>query len=399
MDAPFATRIRDCKRRLEDVDAALLICFPSPNLTYLTGFEETPSERHLLLFVPRTGDPVFVAPAMYDQQLASLPLDCRFWNDGDDPVELVDDVLEEILDQPRGERQTTARDSADRSTADDTTLLVDDRLWATFSQDLRACVPNATFGLASTVLEEVRIRKDARELDALRRAGAVADRVSLEVRSRGEDLIGMSERELAGEIERLLASAGGGEPAFSTIVASGPNGARPHHHSSDRPIEVGDPIVLDFGAFVAADLEGGTGRYPGDQTRTMVVGEPPAKYRQVHETVLHAQQAAIDAVEPGVTAGSIDRAARSVIEDAGYGDAFVHRTGHGVGLEVHEPPYIVDGNDRELEPGMVFSVEPGIYLEGEFGVRIEDLVVVTDDGAERLNDSPRGWATGSVGEQ
>lgn len=386
MPSPFEHRIEACRDGLEDADASLVVCVPGPNLTYLTGFEESPSERHLLLFVPRVGDPVVVAPAMYDRQLAALPiedppLEVRLWSDEDDPVELVADVLEETL--------------SDATSADGSpTILVDDRMWATFTQDLRACRPDATYGLASDVLAPLRIRKDEFELDALRRAGAIADRVSLEVRQRGEDLVGTTEAELADEIDDLLGAYGGGPPAFETIVASGPNGANPHHHSGDRRIERGDPIVLDFGAFVDADLEAGTSRYPGDQTRTMVVGEPPAEYERVHEVVLDAQQAAIDAVEPGVAAGTVDRAARSVIDDAGYGDAFVHRTGHGVGLEVHEPPYIVAGNDRDLEPGMMFSVEPGIYLEDAFGVRIEDLVVVTEDGAERLNDSPRGWETG-----
>ncbi|RZH66966.1 M24 family metallopeptidase [Natrinema altunense] len=381
MQPPFERRIAACQRRLEDAEADLAVCFPSPNLTYLTGFEETPSERHLLLFVPEHGDPALVAPAMYEDQLSDLPipaLQLRPWTDADDPLEEIATVLE-------GYRL---------SGSDPATVLVDDRLWATFTQDLRELCPDAEFGLASAVLEPLRIRKDDVELDALRRAGAIADRVSLEIRDRGDDLVGTTESELAAEIDRLLAAHGGEEPAFETIVAAGPNGARPHHHSGSRPIEAGDPIVLDFGAFVAADLEGGTGRYPGDQTRTIVVGDPPATYEHVHDTVREAQEAAIDAVEPGVEAGAIDRAARSVIEAAGYGDAFVHRTGHGVGLEVHEPPYIVAGNDRELEPGMVFSVEPGIYLDGQFGVRIEDLVVVTDDGAERLNDTPRGWESG-----
>ncbi|ELY87134.1 M24 family metallopeptidase [Natrinema altunense] len=381
MQPPFERRIAASQRRLEDAEADLAVCFPSPNLTYLTGFEETPSERHLLLFVPEHGDPALVAPAMYEDQLSDLPipaLQLRPWTDADDPLEEVATVLE-------GYRL---------GGSDPATVLVDDRLWATFTQDLRELCPDAEFGLASTVLEPLRIRKDDVELDALRRAGAIADRVSLEIRDRGDDLVGTTESELAAEIDRLLAAHGGEEPAFETIVAAGPNGARPHHHSGSRPIEAGDPIVLDFGAFVAADLEGGTGRYPGDQTRTIVVGDPPATYEHVHDTVREAQEAAIDAVEPGVEAGAIDRAARSVIEAAGYGDAFVHRTGHGVGLEVHEPPYIVAGNDRELEPGMVFSVEPGIYLDGQFGVRIEDLVVVTDDGAERLNDTPRGWESG-----
>ncbi|WP_440772716.1 M24 family metallopeptidase [Natronorubrum sp. DTA28] len=395
MQSPFERRIADCQRRLERTDASLLVCFPSPNLTYLTGFEESPSERHLLLFVPRVGTPTVVAPTMYDRQLADVPIDdpsleIRLWDDSDDPVAVIDGVLEELLEQGRGNDSTTSDGTGDEPP----TILVDDRMWATFTQDLRACVPDARFGLASDVLEDIRIRKDEVELDALRRAGAIADRVSLEIRSRGDDLLGTTEAELASEIERLLAAEGGGKPAFETIVASGPNGAQPHHHSGDREIERGDPIVLDFGAFVAADLEAGTGRYPGDQTRTIVVGEPSDEYERVHEVVREAQQAAVDAVEPGVRAGAVDRAARTTIEAAGYGDAFVHRTGHGVGLEVHEPPYIVEGNDRKLEPGMVFSIEPGVYLEGKFGVRIEDLVVVTEDGAERLNDSPRGWETG-----
>ena len=374
MSTPFDRRIRDCRRRLEAVDAEALVLFPSPNLTYLTGFEESPAERHLLFVLPREGEPTFVAPTMYADQLAETPVDdVRLWDDGDDPVA----VLEAVV--------------ADRALGDGR-VLVDDRMWALFTQDLRRVLPDATFDLASVALEALRLRKDAVELEALRRAGALADRVSLALRSRGEALVGTTEAELADEIERLLSEHGGGSPSFETIVASGPNGARPHHHSGDRVIEAGDPVVLDFGATVDADLESGTARYPGDQTRTIVfAGEPPAEYPEVHEIVREAQEAAVDAVEPGVTAGAIDRAARSVIETAGYGDAFVHRTGHGVGLEVHEPPYIVDGNDRELESGMVFSVEPGIYLEGRFGVRIEDLVVVTEDGAERLNDSPRGW--------
>ncbi|SEV82202.1 M24 family metallopeptidase [Natrinema salifodinae] len=394
MDSPFEQRIAACRRRLAATGADLVVCFPSPNLTYLTGFEESPSERHLLLFVPETGEPALVAPAMYEAQLSELPitgLRRRYWTDAEDPLALVAEVID---DYPLG---TDADADGDGSA----TVLVDDRMWATFTHDLREVLSAAVdvdleFGLASAVLEPLRIRKDEVELETLRRAADVADRVALEIRERGDDLIGTTEAELASEIDRLLAAAGGEEPAFETIVAAGPNGARPHHHSGSREIRAGDPIVLDFGAFVSADVgaAAGTARYPGDQTRTIVVGEPPAGYERVHEIVREAQQAAVDAVEPGATAGEIDRAARSVIEDAGYGDAFVHRTGHGVGLEVHEPPYIADGNDRKLEPGMVFSVEPGMYLEGEFGVRIEDLVVVTEDEAERLNDTPRGWETG-----
>jgi Xaa-Pro aminopeptidase len=304
---------------------------------------------------------------MYDEQIrdASWVEDVRLWADGEDPTELVAELADEM--DLRGGH-----------------LLVDDTMWALFTQDLRETLPETTFGLASEVFEDLRMRKDETELDALRRAGELADRVSVEIRELGAEAVGMTETELADEIERRLADAGGEEVAFGTIAGSGPNGAKPHHRHGDREIRRGDPVVLDFGAY----LDG----YPGDQTRTVVfAGDPPEGYQQVHETVREAQQAAVEAVEPGVPAEAIDRAAREVIEQAGYGDEFVHRTGHGVGLDVHESPYIVEGNETELEPGMVFSVEPGVYLEGEFGVRIEDLVAVTDEGCERLNDSPRTW--------
>ncbi|MEM4780045.1 MAG: Xaa-Pro peptidase family protein [Halalkalicoccus sp.] len=359
MDIDYENRTRACRRALSSGEC--LVCFPGPNLRYLTGVRDEPMERHLLLFVPRDGEPVFLAPAMYAGQLADTHVaDVRLWDDGEDPREYLHRIL---------------------ATIDPDRLLVGDRLWARFTQDLRAVI-DAEFGLASEVLADLRITKDDAELDAIRRASALADRVSEDVRDL--DFTGWTERDLAREIDSRLAEAGGEGPAFETIVAAGENGARPHHRHGERAIEEGDPVVLDFGT----RLDG----YPSDQTRTHVVsGEPPEGFEAVHEAVREAQQAAVEAVEPGVRAEEVDRAAREVIERAGYGEAFTHRTGHGVGIEVHEPPYIVDGNSRALEEGMVFSVEPGIYLEGEFGVRIEDLVVVTETGCERLNDSPRGW--------
>lgn len=363
----FEERTRRCQQRLVAADADAAVLFPSTNLFYASGFHEKPAERHLFLFVPRDGEPAFVAPEMYDGQIrdASWVEDVRLWADGEDPMALVADLAEEM-----GFREGR--------------LLVDDTMWALFTQDLRETLPDATFGLASEVFDDLRMRKDETELDALRRAGTVADEVSIEIRGLGEEVLGMTETELADEIESKLADHGGESVAFGTIAGSGPNGAKPHHRHDDREIQRGDPVVLDFGAYVED--------YPGDQTRTVVfAGEPPEQYEEVHETVVEAQQAAVEAVEPGVTAESIDYAAREVIEDAGYGEQFVHRTGHGVGLDVHEDPYIVDGNEMELEEGMVFSIEPGIYLSGEFGVRIEDLVIVTEDGCERLNNSPRTW--------
>ena len=370
-DDIHADRRRRAAARLRGADADGLVCFPSRNLQYLTGFDEEPGERHFLLAVPAASqngvEPTLLVPALYETQVReeTTVAAVRTWADGDDPVAAVRDLLADLaLREAR--------------------LLVDDTMWATFTQDLRAAAPNATWGLASEAIVDLRIRKDDAELAALREAGAAADATVGDLRDLGADAVGMTERELAGWIGDRLAARGGTGVSFEPIVGAGPNGAKPHHGHGDREIRPGEPVVLDFGTRVDG--------YPSDQTRTLVFdGIPPDAYERIHETVREAQTAAVDAVEPGVTAASVDRAAREVIEAAGYGDAFVHRTGHGVGLDVHEEPYIVAGNDRELEPGMVFSIEPGIYVDGRFGCRIEDLVAVTADGCERLNHTDRGW--------
>ena len=183
----------------------------------------------------------------------------------------------------------------------------------------------------------------------------------------------------------------GCDTAAFGIVGSGPNGASPHHEAGDRLIQDGDTVVLDFG--------GRIGGYCSDLSRTVTIGEPPPEVKEVHAVVREAQESAFRAIRPGVAAQDIDRTARRVIAEAGYGDMFIHRTGHGIGLDEHEDPYLVEGNEQPLEPGMCFSVEPGIYLEGRFGVRIEDIVTVTEEGARRLNEAPRdlliaGWAVG-----
>ena len=384
-DDVHATRRGQARTRLAAVDADGLVCFPSRNLQYLTGFEEEPGERHFLLVLPAgerddgaaddaetTADDVTVpatllVPELYGEQVRTETDvgDVRTWVDGDDPREAVREVLDDH--DVRSGR-----------------LLVDDTMWARFTQDLRAVAPAATWGLASEALADLRVRKDESEVAALRAAAAAADATVSDLRALGSEAIGTTERELADWIADRLTTHGGEDVSFETIVAAGENGAKPHHSPSDRMIRAGDPVVLDFGTRVDG--------YPSDQTRTLVFDdEPPDEYERVHAVVREAQSAAVEAVEPGVTAAAIDRTAREIIEEAGYGDAFVHRTGHGVGLDVHEEPYVVAGNDRELEPGMVFSVEPGVYLEGRFGCRIEDLVVVTAEGAERLNTTDHDW--------
>jgi len=246
---------------------------------------------------------------------------------------------------------------------------------------LRSALPKAEQVLAGPIVRELRMRKDAAEIGALRRAGAAIDRVHARV---GEWLRpGRTEAEVGADIEAAIVEEGHAAADF-VIVGSGPNGASPHHSVSDRVIESGDVVVVDIGGPIP---EG----YNSDSTRTYAVGTPrdsdvPATYAVLEA----AQQAAVDAVRPGVSAESIDAAARSVIEAAGFGEYFIHRTGHGIGLDVHEEPYIVAGNEVTLEPGMAFSVEPGIYQPGRWGARIEDIVVVTADGVEPLNRRPHG---------
>jgi Xaa-Pro aminopeptidase len=381
-DAPYARRLSAVRDRLSAGAADALVLFPSTNFRYLTGYSEHPSERHFLLFVTPERDPVVLVPELSGEQVRAEAAvdDVRTWADDEDPVAALAAIADDL--------GVTNRDDAGAAGGDDAPrVLVDDTMHARFTQDLREVLPDATFGLAGDVLAAMRVIKDDAEVAALRRAGEAADAVVRELRADGDDVVGMTEAALARHIEERLVANGGAGVSFETIVGSGPNGAMPHHTHGDRVVEAGDPVVLDFGTRVDG--------YPSDQTRTLVFGdaEPPEGFREVHRVVREAQATAVEAVEPGVTTGAVDAAAREVIAEAGYGEAFVHRTGHGVGLDVHEEPYVVADGERELEPGMVFSVEPGVYRSGEFGVRIEDLVVVTDDGCVRLNRTDRGWET------
>jgi len=337
------------------VDALLLSV--GADLPYFTGYRAMPLERLTMLVLPTEGPATLVVPAL--EALRVVPRPEAFclepWDEGEDP-------LAQVARQcgPGGR------------------FGVGDGTWAVFLLALQERLPAASFLPASTLTRDLRMRKEVGEVDLLRRAGAAVDRVV--ARLDGTGFSGKAERRLSAEIAAMTVEEGHEAATFS-IVASGPNGASPHHEAGDRVIGEGDAVVVDFGG----RLQG----YHSDITRTFFVGEAPARVREVFGVVREAQEAGVDAAGPGVPAEEVDRAARRVIAAAGFGPFFMHRTGHGIGLEEHEPPYMVEGNAEPLEPGMAFSVEPGIYLPGEFGVRIEDVVVVTADGVERLNEAPR----------
>ncbi|MBA3728152.1 MAG: aminopeptidase P family protein [Actinobacteria bacterium] len=341
---------------------ALLIA-PSADLLYLTGYDPPPLERLTALIVRPDGEPVLLVPELERPRALNSPgadrLEIRSWRDGDDPYEAVTRIV---------------------SSAG--TYGVADRMWASHLLGLQSALPDARFLPASRTLSRLRARKDESEVALLARAARSADEAFRRICREG--LEGRAEEDVARSLARHLTESGHDTAAF-TIVASGPNGASPHHEPGGRGIRDGDAVVLDFG--------GRVGGYWSDVSRTVCVGTPTDELREVHEIVREAQQAAFAAVWPGVPAEEVDAAAREVIEDAGYGDAFLHRTGHGIGLEEHEDPYLVAGNAEPLDVGMCFSIEPGIYLEGRFGVRIEDIVTVTPDGGLRLNSADRDLAT------
>jgi len=361
-------RTEEAREQLRESGADALVLSPGPEQQYLSGFATEQSKRHTLFVVPASGEPFFVLPEMFADgaREASWVESYHTWADTDDPTEALGEAFE-------------THDLTDAA------VLVNERMWSTFSQDVRTVAGDV--GRAGEVLTPLRMVKDDEELAAIREASRIADDVTQSVREL--DLAGETENDVVAEIEYRMRRAGGEGASFETIVASGPNSASPPHRAGHRELTPGDPVILDFGCIVDG--------YLSDQTRTVVVGgEPPDSFVDAHEAVLEAGDAAVDAVEPGVRADEIDAAARAVIEAAGYGDCFPHVTGHGVGLDIHEPPFLIGGsylegwNRVELAPGMVFSIEPAIYTDG-FGVRVEDLVVVTESGAERLNDSPKGW--------
>ncbi|MEU5659717.1 aminopeptidase P family protein [Streptomyces sp. NPDC047737] len=369
-DQPVPFTADDYRNRMtraaESADAAGLagvLVAPGPDMVHLTGYRPTADTERLTLLVLRAGhDPVLVVPALEaadaERAVGAPALTLRDWTDAANPYALAAGLL----------------DAEGR-------FGISDNAWALHLLALHALLPDTSYASLTEALPMLRAVKDAAELERLAAAGAAADATYEEILK--VRFAGRRESEVAADLAGLLTEHGHSQVDF-TVVGSGPNGANPHHEAGDRTIEGGDMVVLDFGG-----LKHG---YGSDTSRTVHVGEPTAEEQRVHDVVREAQEAGCRAVRPGVACQEIDRAARAVITEFGYGERFIHRTGHGIGVTTHEPPYMIEGEEQPLVPGMCFSVEPGVYLPGRFGVRIEDIVTVTGDGGRRLNTTPRDMA-------
>jgi Xaa-Pro aminopeptidase len=356
-------RLRQAAAAARDTSLAALLLTPGPDLRYLTGYDAHQLERLTCLAVPAVGDPFLVVPrlelpAAQASPAGALDLDILPWDETDDPYALAARRL--------GELGADAR------------VGLSDRMWALMVLGFRDALPAVRQDLASVALRALRMRKTPAEVAALLAAGEAIDRVHARVP--GWLRAGRTERQVAADIADAIIEEGHARVDF-TIVGSGPNAASPHHEVSDRVLRAGDAVVVDIGGTMPSG-------YCSDCTRTYVLGTPPADFTAYYQVLHDAQEAACEAVRPGVAAEAIDAAAREPIAAAGYGEFFVHRTGHGIGLEVHEDPYIVSGNAEPLAPGMAFSIEPGIY-PGPHGARIEDIVVCTEQGGQRLNNARR----------
>jgi Xaa-Pro aminopeptidase len=356
-DTVYADRLLGATAEAAARGIGALLVTPSADYEYLLGYRPPAMERLTCLILPVEGAPALVVPRL-EEPLARHAIggladgiEMMAWDETDDPFRLVKARLPGAL-----------------------RVGLQDQMWSRFVLRLRALLDPAELVDAGPAIGAVRRIKEPQEVERLRAAAAAADEAMTAITA--ERLSGRSEADVSRRIDELLLAAGHDTAEFA-IVGSGPNSASPHHEPGERIIGAGDAVLLDIGGVRAG--------YCSDTTRTAFVGDPPPDFAAMYEVLRRAQAAACAAVAPGVLARDIDRAARAIIEEAGYGAAFLHRTGHGIGMETHEEPYIVESNDEPLVAGNAFSIEPGIYITDQWGARIEDIVVCTDAGGERLN--------------
>jgi Xaa-Pro aminopeptidase len=359
MAASFADRFARARAAMAERGIDTLLLSVGPDLPYLTGYEAMPLERLTMLVLPVDGDPTLVVPRLESPRVVERPeFALRPWGETEDPVAIVAELV--------GRSASVA---------------IGDRTWARFVIDLQGAVAGATWRRGSEVMGPLRATKDAAEIDALRKAGAAVDRIAGALQSGAIELAGRTEAEVSADLGRRIRAEGHQRVNFA-IVAAGENAASPHHEPGARVIRDGEVVLCDFGGTMLDD--DGVG-YCSDITRCVFLGEPDGEVAEAYAVLLEAQQAAVAAAVVGTPCEEVDATARRIITQAGWGEQFIHRTGHGIGIEEHEDPYIVSGNGTPLEPGHAFSIEPGIYVEGRFGFRLEDIVVATEHGPDPLN--------------
>ncbi len=367
----FADRLARARARMADDGVDVLLLSVGADLPYFCGYEAMPLERLTMLVVPRDGHATLVVPHLEAPRVVERPdvFDLATWRDGEDPIALVVDRL------PAGPGGTVR-------------AAIGDQAWAGFAVDLLAARPDLALTRASEVTAPIRMVKDAAEVEALRAAAAAVDRILADVQTGAVPLAGRTEADVAARIGRQILDEGHHRINF-VIVASGPNAASPHHEPGDRVIRSGESVLFDIGGTMfGADGVG----YCSDITRCVHLGEPPAEFAEAYEALHAAQAAGVAAATVGTPCEDVDAVSRRVLNDAGYGEWFVHRLGHGIGVEAHEHPNLVAGNDLPLAPGHAFSVEPGIYVPDRWGMRLEDIVVATTEGPDPLNRIDHGLA-------
>ena len=355
----FAERMARARAEMADSGIDVLLLSVGADLPYLTGYEAMPLERLTLLVLPRDGEARLIIPGLEAPRVVERPeFTLVPWGETDDPLDIAADLIGPA-----------------------TTAAIGDTTWARFLVGLIDRCPDVRFSNASEVMTPLRAVKTDDEVERLRAAAAAVDRIAARLQAGEIPLVGQTEAEVSAELGRQILAEGHGRVNFA-IVAAGENAASPHHHAGDRVIGADEVVLCDFGGTMYG--EDGIG-YCSDLTRCVFTGQPPAEFTELYDVLFAAQEASVAAARVGTPAEDVDRAGRDIIAGAGYGEYFIHRTGHGIGTEAHEEPYIVDGNSDALVAGNAFSIEPGIYVPGTWGARIEDIVVASDAGPDPLN--------------